>query len=374
MTPSPSVYALILAGGAGTRFWPASRARRPKQLLPLAGGDALIVETLRRVLPLAGGPERVLVASGRHLAEATAAILADLPRENLLVEPTPRNTAPCIGWAAARVARTSPEAVVMVLPSDHHVTDVEAFRAVLTAAVASAAAGTMTTVGIRPTYPETGYGYIEIDAPVSHAAGAARPPEPVRVRRFVEKPDRPRAEAFLASGRYLWNAGMFFFRAADMMAALLAHQPTLYEGVTAIAAAGAPGSEAEQAALDRIFPTLPAVSIDHGVMEHVARLAVVPGDFGWSDLGSWQSAWELAGKDAQGNASPPGTIFVDARRNQVVDLRAAGSAKRVIALVGMEDVVVVETDDALLVVPRARAQDVKGVVAHLKARGDGDLT
>jgi mannose-1-phosphate guanylyltransferase len=370
--PSPlAVHALILAGGAGTRFWPASRARRPKQLLPLLGEDPLILETVRRVLPLVGGLDRVLVASGRHLAEPTAGILVDLPTENLLVEPTPRNTAPAIGWAAARVARTDPAAVLMVLPSDHHIADVEGFRAVLAAAVASAARGVITTVGIRPTHPETGYGYIELDEPL---AQGATPAVPLVVRRFVEKPELARAQAFLASGRYLWNAGMFFFRAGDMMAALQAHQPALFEGLSAIVAAGPPGSEAEREALDRLFPTLPSVSIDHGVMEHESRLAVIPGDFGWSDVGSWQSAWELARKDGDGNASPEGTVLVDAHRNHVVDLRRRATGERVIALVGVDDLVVVETDDALLVVPRARAQEVKLVVDRLKARGDGDLT
>jgi mannose-1-phosphate guanylyltransferase len=367
---APNVVALILAGGAGTRFWPASRSRRPKQLLPLLGGDALLVETLRRVAPLTGGLDRVLVASGRHLAEPTAALLTDLPLDNLLVEPVPRNTAPCIGWAAARVARTDPDAVVMVLPSDHHITDVEGFRAVLRVAVASAATGVITTVGIRPTHPETGYGYIELAAGEPLGAGAG--PQPVR--RFVEKPDRARAEAFLASGRFLWNAGMFFFRAKDMMDALAAHQPALAEGVTAIARAHDEGADAEREALDRLFPSLPAVSIDLGVMEHLDRLAVVPGDFGWSDLGSWQSAWELAAKGEHGNASPPSSVLVDAKRNLVVDLRSPGAPRKVISLVGVEDLVVVETDDALLVVPRARAQDVKLVVDALKARGDADLT
>jgi mannose-1-phosphate guanylyltransferase len=365
----PSLHALVLAGGAGTRFWPASRARRPKQLLPLLGGEPLIRETVQRVLPLVGSLDRVLVASGRHLAEATAAILSDLPRENLLVEPTPRNTAPAIGWAAARIAQRDPEAVLMVLPSDHHVVDTVRFRAVLAAAVASAAGGVITTVGIRPGYPETGYGYIELSAPLASEGALS----PVPVRRFVEKPDLDRAREFVASGRYLWNAGMFFFRAGDMMAALQAHQPALHEGLTSLVAAGPPGSEEEQAALDRIFPALPSISVDHGVMEHEGRLAVVPGDFGWSDLGSWQSAWELAEKDGDENASPPGTVLVDAHRNQVVDLRTKGAGKRVIALIGVDDLAVVETDDALLVVPRARAQDVKLVVERLKARGDGDL-
>jgi mannose-1-phosphate guanylyltransferase len=369
MTTPTNVFALVLAGGAGTRFWPASRANRPKQLLPLFGDRPLLVETVDRILPLLGpaGHAHVLVASGRHLALPTAAILGALPGQNLLVEPVPRNTAPCIAWAAARVARTDPDAVLMVLPSDHHITDVPRFHAVLSAAVASAASGVITTIGIRPTHPETGYGYIEL---TSDPAGLT----PLHVRRFVEKPDRARAEAFLAGGRHLWNAGMFFFRARDMMDALRAHQPALHAGVLDIVSAGPPGGDAERAALDRIFPSLPSVSIDHGVMEHMTTLAVIPGDFGWSDLGSWQSAWELAGKDDHGNAAPPGTILVDAWSNQIVDLRSPASHRRVVALVGVEDLVVVETDDALLVVPRSRAQDVKHVVEQLKARGDADRT
>jgi mannose-1-phosphate guanylyltransferase len=368
-TNTSRVYALILAGGAGTRFWPASRSSRPKQLLPLLGGDPLLLETAKRVLPICGGWDHVLVGSGRHLAEATEAILHDLAGANLLIEPVPRNTAPCIAWAAARVARIDPNAVLMVLPSDHHILDVERFREALEVAVATARTGVITTIGIRPAHPETGYGYIEVDPDKPAPSRGA-----LAVRRFVEKPDRKRAEEFVASGKYLWNAGMFFFRAADMMEALRMHQPALAEGVAAIAAAGPAGSDAEREALDRIFPTLPAVSIDHGVMEHMKQLAVIPGDFGWSDLGSWQSAWELAQKDELGNASPAGTIFVDAGYNQVVDLRAQTAHKRVVALVGVHDLVVVETDDALLVVPRERAQDVKHVVERLKARGDGHLT
>jgi mannose-1-phosphate guanylyltransferase len=358
-----NVYALILAGGAGTRFWPASRAALPKQLLPLVGASPLISQTAARVLSLVGW-ERLLVATGKHLVEQTAALLTDLLAGNMLVEPVPRNTAPCIGWAAFRVARTDPDGVLIVLPSDHHVQDVEGFGAVLAEAVRSASSGVITTIGIRPTHAETGYGYIEV---VEEAAGM----EAMAALRFVEKPDRERAEAFVAGGRHLWNAGMFIFRARDMVAAIRAHMPALAARLDEIDRAAQAGKE--DAAVERIFPTLPSISIDHGVMDHLDRFAVVPGDFGWSDVGSFQTAWELAEKDMGANAAPHGTVLVDARRNLVVDLRKKAPERRVIALVGVDDLVVVETDDALLVVPRSRAQDVKDVVAALKARGDGKL-
>ncbi|WP_437287974.1 mannose-1-phosphate guanylyltransferase [Sorangium sp. So ce406] len=374
------VHVLILAGGAGTRFWPASRAARPKQLLPLLGGEPLITATARRVLPLcarggSAGWERLWIATGEHLVAPTRAALPDVSERRLLVEPTPRNTAPCIGWAATTIARDDPDAIVVVLPSDHHIADVPRFLEVLEAAVASAQGGAITTIGIRPTHPETGFGYIEAE----EAAGAASA-APRRVLRFVEKPSRERAAEFVASGRFLWNAGMFIFRAGDMRAAIRAHLPALAEGLDEIDRAAALGAAAEAEAVLRVFPRLPAVSVDHGVMEHVAGLAVVPGDFGWSDLGSWQSAWELAEKDERGNSAPAGSVLVDAQGNYLVDLRGRdGGAReeidsRVIALVGVEGLVVVETDDALLIVPRDRAQDVKHVVDALKARGQGRHT
>jgi mannose-1-phosphate guanylyltransferase len=360
----PKVYALILAGGAGTRFWPASRAARPKQVLPLVGDAPLLTQTADRVLPLVGW-ERLWVATGRHLIEQTAEVLPRLLASNMLVEPAARNTAPCIGWAAYRLSRIDPDAVLVVLPSDHHVQDVGGFLATIERAVHAAASGQITTLGIRPTHAETGFGYIEVE-------GDASSVEARRALRFVEKPDRARAEAFLAGGRHLWNAGMFIFRARDMVAAIRAHMPALAEGLEAIDRAAEAGEE--DVAVDRIFPTLPAVSIDHGVMDHLDRFAVVPGDFGWSDVGSFQAAWELAGKDMAANAAPQGTVFIDARRNLVLDLRRGAPERRVIAVVGADDLVIVETDDALLVVPRERAQDVKDVVAALKARGDGKLT
>ncbi len=351
---APSVYALVLAGGSGTRFWPASRATRPKQLLPLAGPDPLLRKTIERVLPLVGGWSHVLVAAGTRVEQATRAIVPELAAEAMLIEPAARNTAPCIAWASAVVARRDPDAVVLVLPSDHFVGDEDAFRRTLEHAIESAQTGAITTIGIKPTRPDTGFGYIEIEpgeGPV------------LRGVRFVEKPDLARAEEFLAGGRHLWNGGMFIFRARDMVAAVRAHAPEIARRVDELDAASSAGNEAQ--VLAQIFPGMPSISIDYAVMERLGALAVVPGDFGWSDVGSWQAAYELAAKDAEGNATSTGTFYIDARGNHVV----GGSEKKAIVLLGVEDLVVVDTEDALLVVPRSRSQDVRAAVELLaKAR------
>ncbi|MBX3207537.1 MAG: mannose-1-phosphate guanylyltransferase [Labilithrix sp.] len=356
-----NVYAVIMAGGAGTRFWPASRALRPKQLLPLAGAEneTLLAATVRRLRPLVT-EDRVVVVTGEHLAEPTARAVPGVPEAQILREPAPRNTAPCIAWANATIARLDPDAVVMVLPSDHFISDEPGFQRVLELAVASAERGHVTTVGIVPSRPETGYGYIEVGDPLDAGGGAAR-----AVKRFVEKPDRARAESFVAAGpsRYLWNAGMFFFRVRDMAELLERHLPGIASGVARMGD--------DPAAVREVFPTLESVSIDHGVMEKATNLAVVPGDFGWNDVGSWQSAWELAERDANGNAVGASDVVVDARGNLV---RSLGASKKTIALVGVNDLVVVETDDAILVIPRDRAQDVRLVVDALKKSGRTTLT
>jgi len=361
---SANVYAVIMAGGAGTRFWPASRNHRPKQLLNLGGNahESLLAATVRRLAPLVT-PDRVYIATGAHLIDATAAAVPEVPRAQILAEPLPRNTAPCIGWATATIARRDPEALIAVLPSDHFIVDEPGFRTTLARALDGARQGHISTIGIVPTRPETGYGYIELGADLAPGISS--------VARFVEKPNRATAEAYVAGKKHLWNAGMFFFRASAMQKAIEAHLPVLAAGLERLDAAAKEGNEA--AALADVFPTLPSVSIDHGVMEKASGLAVAHGDFGWNDVGSWESAWELAAKDANGNALPEGTIAVDAHRNLVRDLTSdAGtkSGKKVYALVGVDDLVLVETDDAFLVIPRERAQDVRSVVEALRARRD----
>jgi mannose-1-phosphate guanylyltransferase len=363
MTDLSHLYTIVLAGGSGTRFWPASRRLLPKQLLPLAPGSAesLIADTVRRLEPLCPA-SRVVVATGAHLVDGTRKALSWLGPDAFLGEPRAKNTAPCIAWATAVIARRDPNAVVMVVPSDHHIGEPERFRAVLKAAIGSAQTA-ITTVGIRPTRPETGYGYIEIGEP----AGA----EVFRVARFVEKPNRARAEEYLRGGRHLWNSGMFFFRASVLLDAVKEHVPEVWAGIERIEAAAKVSKEAEAAATREAFDQFPSVSIDYAVMEKASPLHVVPGSFGWSDLGAWESAWELAEKDEQGNSKNEHAVYVDARNNLAMDLSSARSGK-VLALVGVEGLCVVETDDALLVIPRERSQDVRSVVEALTRSGRQD--
>jgi mannose-1-phosphate guanylyltransferase len=357
------VHAVILAGGSGTRFWPASRRQLPKQLLPLGGrpDEPLIAATLRRLAPLVP-VERVWVSTGASLVSATAATLPEVPLMHMLAEPMARNTAPAIGWAASTIARADPEAIVAVLPADHAIADEDGFRAVLSRAIRAAEDGWLTTVGIVPTRPETGYGYIEVGPQVAEGVHEAA--------RFVEKPSRAVAEQYLAGKKHLWNGGMFFFRARAMLEAIDEHLPALAAGLDAIDQAATRGDEAS--VLSSVFPTLPSISIDHGVMEKASRIAVVPGSFGWNDVGSWQATWEMSPHDPDGNTLPDGSIAVDARNNLVRDMSTSAPKKRW-ALVGVTDLVVVETDDAVLVIPRERAQDVRAVVDALAARGETGL-
>jgi mannose-1-phosphate guanylyltransferase len=358
-----SIYAVIMAGGSGTRFWPASRQRTPKQLLALAGRESLLAATARRLSPLIA-PDCVYVVTGALLQEATARAVPQVPPAQVLAEPAPRNTAPCVAWALATVLRRDPEAVLAVLPSDHFIADEPAFQRAVAKALDVAKEDYLVTIGIVPTRPETGYGYIEVGDKLPNEAHRGA----FVATRFVEKPDRATAEAFVAGGKHLWNAGMFFFRGQAMARAFEKLLPEAWQGALAITAARAQG---EQETLARVFPTLPSVSIDNAIMEKADRVAVIPGDFGWNDVGSWESAWELATKDSDSNALPEGSVRVDARGNYVCDRTTTGN-KRVYALVGVSDLVLVETDDAVLLIPRDRAQDVRSVVEELKKRGDKD--
>ena len=355
MTDNDNAYAIIMAGGSGTRFWPLSRSDRPKQFLSL-GPDSrsLLRATAERVWALIP-PERTFVVTSELLREQVERELPELAASRVLAEPVGRNTAPCIGWAATHVRRLDPNAVMTILPADHYIGDPDAYVDTLRRGLEAATHGDYVTIGIRPTRAETGYGYIEV--------GSELDPGVFRARRFVEKPNRQRAEQFVASGSFLWNSGMFFFLASRILEAINLHLPELGEQLQRYDAAAKEGTEA--ALVSETYSGLPAVRIDHGIMEKVDAVSVVPGSFDWSDLGSWTSTWELSPQDDRGNVLPDGGLAIDASGNY-----AWVPKGKLVALVGVQDLVVVDSGDALLVVPRERAQDVRDIVAALRKRGD----
>jgi mannose-1-phosphate guanylyltransferase len=349
------VYAVIMAGGSGTRFWPLSRRAWPKQFLALADSqESLLQSTVRRISGLVPSDRIIVVTSERH-AEATRKQLPELPAENVLAEPAARNTAPCVAWAAAHVSARSPQGVMMVLPADPHIGDEPAYRALLEKAAGAARGTGIVTIGVSPTRPETGYGYIE--------SGADIAPGVHKVQRFVEKPDLARAQQFLRDGRFLWNSGMFFFRADVILAEYERQLPDLYAFACGYREQLGKRSDQLGSFVSERYAGLTSVSIDHGIMEHAMDVRVVPGSFGWYDIGSWTTAWELADKDAQGNAMLAEASLVDAKNCYV-----RAKAGKLVALIGVEDLVVVDTDDALLIMPRERAQDVKRVIEDLTQR------
>jgi mannose-1-phosphate guanylyltransferase len=298
----------------------------------------------------------VLVVTNARHEEATREQLPDLARETLLLEPLGRNTAPCIAWATAvaqqRVA-SGASVVIAVLPADSHIGDEAAFGMTLERAMNAAQAGALVTIGVTPTRAETGYGYIEVGAAISSGVH--------RVSAFVEKPNQERAESYLASGHHLWNSGMFFFRADVMLSAIARSLPELGAFVQSWQATP---PTAQNELIERAFPLLPAVSIDYGVMEKEREIAVVPGDFGWDDVGSFSAAWQLAPKDGAGNAALGDALFEDSR-----GCYASAREGKLVALLGVHDLVVVDTDDALLVMPRDRAQHVRTIVEALTKTG-----
>ncbi len=353
------LYAVILAGGRGERFWPWSRAQRPKQLLAITGARSMLEETVRRVDPLIP-PERARVVTGPGLVEPILEALPELPREQIYVEPRGKNTAPAIGFAAALLAAADPDASMVLLPADHHIPDGGAFRDALAYAEGVARSERcLVTFGIPPARPETGYGYIEVGAErgrqgeMRHHAAA----------RFVEKPDAATAERYLAGGGHLWNSGIFVWRADDILAALATHVPEMAAPLEGLREAA--GTSRQQAALEALFDAAPATSIDYAVMEKAPSIAVVRAPIGWDDVGAWSALDRVHEADAAGNVLRGDVISVDSGANIVF------SDGGVVGLVGVRDLVVVRTGDALLVCARERAQEVKAVVQALKERPEG---
>jgi mannose-1-phosphate guanylyltransferase len=351
------MFAVIMAGGKGARFWPRSREKMPKHLLDILGERTIIRETVDRIRPLVP-PERILIVTGRSHAAELARRLPEIPAENILIEPVGRNTAPCIGLAALHIQKRVPDAVMMVLPSDHRIGDNDAFRRVLAAAGKVASEGNpLVTIGIRPTGPETGYGYIEQGDLLPNCGDAGT----CGVSSIREKPPREQAQEFLRQGRFLWNSGMFVWKASTILKAIKRFLPELHEGLMQIREALE--TEREEEIVGKVYSTQKAVSIDYGVMEKAENVLVVPGDFGWSDLGSWDALWEISGKDENGNAVRGSFIGIDAGDSLV------HSPGKLVALVGVRDLLVVETDDALLICRRGRSQDVRKVVEILGKKG-----
>lgn len=354
------MIAVIMAGGSGTRFWPQSRRAEPKQFLKLAGDRSLLQATVDRIAPLVP-IDRVIVVTNARFVDRVSEDLPALPRENILGEPVGRNTAPCVALATAWTeSRFGPDEVMAVLPADHHIGDEPGFLSILAAAeeVASRDSG-LVTIGIKPTRPETGYGYLEL--------GDEEPPSEGhkvrRVARFVEKPDRDRAVEYMNGGNHLWNSGMFLWKAASIRAEIERQLPDIVPGMNAFRDARDLAAE-----LVRQYPGFPSVSIDYGVMEGATAVRAIPGDFAWSDVGSWEALWDLGPLDENGNTVRGDAVLIDST-NCVV----SGDVK-LIAAVGVSDLVIVQSGDAILVCPRARAQDVRLIVDRLAESGrDGIL-
>lgn len=353
MPDAATIVPVILSGGSGTRLWPLSRPEKPKQLLPLTADETMLQLTALRTQGLAGATDPIIVANAGHAAmirEQLADIALDVGE--ILLEPVGRNTAPAIALAALRAPDTA--ACLLIMPSDHVIADIAAFHRAIAQALPYVAEGWLVTFGITPNAPETGYGYIRM--------GEALNADVARVERFVEKPTADRAEEMLAEGGYAWNAGIFLFRADAFLAALEAHRPDMLDAVRASVAAGSadgalfyPDAEA--------FAACPSDSIDYAVMEKSDKVACVPVDMGWSDVGSWDSLHEISEGDAQSNVT----------RGEVLLLGATGCLAHSdgprVTLVDVEDLIVVASGGDILVLPRGKAQEVRRVIEALKSKG-----
>ncbi|MGA7217989.1 MAG: mannose-1-phosphate guanylyltransferase [Candidatus Sulfotelmatobacter sp.] len=369
MTRNSNFYPVILAGGRGTRFWPLSRKKRAKQLLALDGKQTMLQQTVARLLPLAP-PKRFWIITNDDLRLAILKQLPKLPKPQVLAEPLGRNTAPAIGLAAFLLLKENPDAVIGMFPSDHVIADEEAYRATIARGAKIAAAGeNIVVLGIRPNRAETGYGYIE--------AGVESHGDALRVRRFTEKPDEEKAAAFVAAGNYFWNSGMFLWSARTLASALREHLPKTAPLLEEIAAAF--GTRKFPATFRKLYPRCENISVDYAVLERrsakgeqASNIFCLPADFDWNDLGSWTALHEhhtAKSNPLGGNLIHSGGVFtLNATGNYV---HAPG---KFVAAVGVSDLVVVETPDALLITTRQRAQDVGKIVKHLDEKKLHTLT
>jgi mannose-1-phosphate guanylyltransferase len=351
------MYAVILAGGSGKRLWPLSRRETPKQLLDITGRqEHLLRETFARLEPLMPAEMIYVITSGQYVA-STREQLPGLPAANILIEPQGRGSAPAIGLAAVHVKHRDPEAVMACLPADHHVGQPELFRQVLTAAEQVARQGHLVTLGMNPRQPHTGYGYIEAGERVEDVGEHAV----YNVRRFTEKPDEQTARRFVQDGRHFWNSGMFIWKASVILEEIARQLPRLSACLSELE--GVLGTDKENEVLERTWPTVEKETIDFGVMEKAQDVVVIPAEMGWSDVGSWASLGDLLPADDDGNVVVGTHLGLETTGSLIY------SPKRLVATVGVEDLIVVETDDVILVCRRDRAEDVKALVDKLEKEG-----
>ena len=357
-----NLYPVIMAGGVGSRFWPKSRERNPKQFLEILSEGTMIQQTVRRLESMVPPANTFVVTNVLH-QDQLAKQLPLLPQENILVEPVGRNTAPCIGLAALWIQRADPEGVMVVLPADHLIRNQEEFlRIIKTATAVARESEALVTIGIRPTHPETGFGYIQFnDAPDGNPYHDR---EVYTVKTFAEKPNLETAERFLASGDFLWNSGMFIWKASVILQEIERHLPDLHAQLQEIAPTIA--TPAYKAAVEQAYGKTKGISIDYGVMERASKVYVLKGDFGWSDVGSWDEVARLAASDDQLN-SIKGTVQLRDVRNTYVD-----AGHRLVAAIGVEDLIIIETPTAVLICRKGRSQEVKEIVDYLRRKQMND--
>lgn len=352
------VYAVIMAGGVGTRFWPKSRTSNPKQFQNLFGETTMIQQTVNRLKGFIE-PEQVVVVTNQDYTDLVAKQLPNVQSSHIIGEPVGRNTAPCIASAAALLYKKDPDSTMVVLPADHRIGNPEAFKQALQTAIYTAETErSLVTLGIKPNRSETGYGYIKCSNQVDNKDQSY----PVyKVDQFTEKPDLETAKMFYESGKYLWNSGIFIWQTEVILEAFQKHLPEIYHPTKKLEKSGL--SEKD---LKHFYNACPAVSIDYGIMEKADKVHVVPGNFDWNDVGSWKAVYELSDKDSDRNATVNGdALLVNSSGNYV-----SAKGKKLIVLAGVKNIALVETDDAILIVHLDRAQDVKKVVEELKKNKD----
>jgi mannose-1-phosphate guanylyltransferase len=356
------LHAVVMAGGSGTRFWPKSRRNRPKQLLRLFGDASMLQQTVERIEPLVP-PERVLIITGADQAEAIRGQLPRVPAENVVAEPCPRDTAPCVGLAASVVERTDPDGTMIVMPADHVIGPAETFRKTVRAAVSiiDEDPTAFVTFGVRPTRPETGYGYIERGESLGERDGIALH----RVAQFREKPDRATAERFLAEGRFAWNSGIFLWRARSILDALATHRPGLAAALGRVAKALGTPLEAETLSLE--FPRMEKIPIDKAVMEKAPNVRVLEVVYDWSDVGDWRSLAELLPADDRGNTAQGPVHLVDTKGSIVI-----ADDGDLVATLGVEDLVIIRSGGAILVASKSQLDKLKMLVEGLGEAGFGE--